>query len=283
MPHAYIVMTPDNVGVLVHLGLDTVALKGEGFTTHVSQGDDVTAGQLDHHLRRPVGRGQGPQPDRPRCGDGRTRIGQRRPVGRGHRGCGYRLRRRPFHREQVDGSHHPGRTPRRSAASPPTRSAPCSAANRTRCWAWPPDRRRWRSTTNWRRAATPGQISFRQARGFTLDEYVGLPADHPQRYRTVIEEVFVSRVDFAAGRRRGSRRPGRRHPCRVRGVRGRDPRGGRRRSADPRDRHRRAHRVQRARILAGVADPDQDADQADPDRQRPLLRRRRRRRCPPTA
>ncbi|MBB5168233.1 PTS glucose transporter subunit IIA [Mycobacterium sp. AZCC_0083] len=46
MPHAYVVMTPDNVGVLVHLGLDTVALKGEGFTAHVSQGDDVTAGQL---------------------------------------------------------------------------------------------------------------------------------------------------------------------------------------------------------------------------------------------
>ncbi|MCW2516044.1 MAG: system, N-acetylglucosamine-specific component [Mycobacterium sp.] len=46
MPHAYIVMTPDNVGVLVHLGLDTVALKGEGFTTHVTQGDVVTAGQL---------------------------------------------------------------------------------------------------------------------------------------------------------------------------------------------------------------------------------------------
>jgi sugar PTS system EIIA component len=46
LPHAYIVMTTDNVGVLVHLGLDTVALKGEGFTAHVSQGDDVTAGQL---------------------------------------------------------------------------------------------------------------------------------------------------------------------------------------------------------------------------------------------
>src|SRR5690242_8606290 len=42
-----------------------------------------------------------------------------------------------------------------------------------------------------------GSISFRQARGFTLDEYVGLPADHPQRYRNVIEKVFVSRVDFA--------------------------------------------------------------------------------------
>jgi phosphotransferase system IIA component len=39
-------MTPDSVGVLVHLGLDTVALKGEGFTAHVSQGDDVSAGQV---------------------------------------------------------------------------------------------------------------------------------------------------------------------------------------------------------------------------------------------
>ena len=46
MPHAYIVMTPDNVGVLVHLGIDTVQLKGDGFTTHVNQGDNVTAGQL---------------------------------------------------------------------------------------------------------------------------------------------------------------------------------------------------------------------------------------------
>lgn len=46
LPHAFIVMTADGVGVLVHLGLDTVALKGEGFTAHVSQGDEVAAGQL---------------------------------------------------------------------------------------------------------------------------------------------------------------------------------------------------------------------------------------------
>jgi len=46
MPHAYIVLTADNVGILVHLGLDTVALKGEGFTAHAAQGDDVTAGQV---------------------------------------------------------------------------------------------------------------------------------------------------------------------------------------------------------------------------------------------
>jgi glucosamine-6-phosphate deaminase len=44
-----------------------------------------------------------------------------------------------------------------------------------------------------------GLVSFRQARGFTLDEYVGLPADHPQRYRNVIDTAFVSRVDFTPG------------------------------------------------------------------------------------
>ncbi len=42
-----------------------------------------------------------------------------------------------------------------------------------------------------------GLISFARARGFTLDEYVGLPADHPERYRTVIDSVFAGRVDFA--------------------------------------------------------------------------------------
>jgi sugar PTS system EIIA component len=45
MPHAFVIMTAEGVGVLVHLGIDTVRLEGEGFTTHVSQGDEVTAGQ----------------------------------------------------------------------------------------------------------------------------------------------------------------------------------------------------------------------------------------------
>jgi len=40
-------------------------------------------------------------------------------------------------------------------------------------------------------------LSFARARAFLLDEYVGLPADHPQRYRTVIEAELVSRVDLA--------------------------------------------------------------------------------------
>ena len=33
-----------------------------------------------------------------------------------------------------------------------------------------------------------GRVSFAHARGFLLDEYVGLPADHPERYRNVIED-----------------------------------------------------------------------------------------------
>ena len=44
LPHAYVIMTADNVGVLVHLGLDTVQLNGDGFTAHLAQGDSVTAG-----------------------------------------------------------------------------------------------------------------------------------------------------------------------------------------------------------------------------------------------
>ena len=45
LPHAYVIMTPDGVGVLVHLGLDTVTLNGQGFTAQAAQGDTVEAGQ----------------------------------------------------------------------------------------------------------------------------------------------------------------------------------------------------------------------------------------------
>src|SRR5664280_3270484 len=44
-----------------------------------------------------------------------------------------------------------------------------------------------------------GAVTFARAKGFTLDEYVGLPADHPESYRNVITKEFVSRVDFAPG------------------------------------------------------------------------------------
>jgi PTS system N-acetylglucosamine-specific IIA component len=44
-PHAFVVATAAGRGVLVHLGLDTVQLKGAGFTLLASQGDVVDAGQ----------------------------------------------------------------------------------------------------------------------------------------------------------------------------------------------------------------------------------------------
>lgn len=48
-----------------------------------------------------------------------------------------------------------------------------------------------------------GEVSFAQAAAFLLDEYVALPAEHPQRYRSVISEVFEAYVDFAPGAVRG--------------------------------------------------------------------------------
>ncbi|WP_285102905.1 glucosamine-6-phosphate deaminase [Promicromonospora sp. MEB111] len=42
-------------------------------------------------------------------------------------------------------------------------------------------------------------LSFARARAFMLDEYVGLSADHPERYRNVIEKEIASRVDFVPG------------------------------------------------------------------------------------
>ncbi|RZQ65608.1 PTS sugar transporter subunit IIA [Amycolatopsis suaedae] len=44
-PHAFVVSTADGRGVLVHLGIDTVKQKGEGFTLHVVKGESVRAGQ----------------------------------------------------------------------------------------------------------------------------------------------------------------------------------------------------------------------------------------------
>jgi glucosamine-6-phosphate deaminase len=44
-----------------------------------------------------------------------------------------------------------------------------------------------------------GRITFARARAFMLDEYVGLPEDHPERYRNVIEREIAGRVDFAPG------------------------------------------------------------------------------------
>ncbi len=43
-PHAFIVLTAEGRGVLVHVGIDTVRMDGAPFTLHVAEGDDVAAG-----------------------------------------------------------------------------------------------------------------------------------------------------------------------------------------------------------------------------------------------
>ncbi len=45
-----------------------------------------------------------------------------------------------------------------------------------------------------------GELSLAQASAFLLDEYLGLPAGHPQSYREVIQRELVARVDLDASR-----------------------------------------------------------------------------------
>ena len=122
---------------------------------------------------------------------------------------------------------------------------------------WPPARRRWPSTTNWSRVTRAGRLSFGRARGFTLDEYVGLPADHPERYRTVIDTVFVSRVDFAPApcRARTGWPPTFRLPARSTKTRSPRPAVSICRSSASAPT---ATSVQRAGLLARLPDPDQN-------------------------
>ena len=48
--HAFAVQATDEVSVLVHIGLDTVQMKGEGFTRLAEAGDEVVAGQEIVHF-----------------------------------------------------------------------------------------------------------------------------------------------------------------------------------------------------------------------------------------
>ena len=44
--HAYTLLTDDGLDILVHVGIDTVELKGDGFLPMVRQGDRVKAGDV---------------------------------------------------------------------------------------------------------------------------------------------------------------------------------------------------------------------------------------------
>ena len=44
--HAYSIKSPKDLEVMVHIGLDTVALEGKGFTRVANEGDEVKAGDV---------------------------------------------------------------------------------------------------------------------------------------------------------------------------------------------------------------------------------------------
>jgi PTS system glucose-specific IIA component len=50
LPHAFVVVESSGRGVLTHVGIDTVKLKGEGFKLLVAQGDVVEAGEPVMHV-----------------------------------------------------------------------------------------------------------------------------------------------------------------------------------------------------------------------------------------
>ncbi|WP_138443571.1 PTS sugar transporter subunit IIA [Sinomonas susongensis] len=46
LPHAFVVVDAAGRGILTHVGIDTVKLKGEGFTLLAEKGDEVEAGTV---------------------------------------------------------------------------------------------------------------------------------------------------------------------------------------------------------------------------------------------
>src|SRR5699024_11624617 len=44
--HAIGLVSEEGVEAMIHVGMDTVSMKGEGFTAHVAAGDTVKAGDL---------------------------------------------------------------------------------------------------------------------------------------------------------------------------------------------------------------------------------------------
>ena len=57
--HAYTILSDDGLELLIHIGVDTVELKGEGFTPLVSEGQTLRAGSpiADADLRKIADRG----------------------------------------------------------------------------------------------------------------------------------------------------------------------------------------------------------------------------------
>ena len=109
-----------------------------------------------------------------------------------------------------------------------------------------------------------GLLDARQVRGVALDEYVGIPADHPESYRSVLTRKVTEplgldpRNVFVPDGRAAD------IPAACAAYEATDPRPGRGRHPDPGHRRQRAHRLQRAHVVVRVSHPDQDPRPADP-------------------
>ena len=88
-PHAFVVLGADGVGVLVHLGINTVRLEGKGFEVLAEQGATVAAGDPMVRWDPATISGDGHLDGRPGGGDGpaeglgarrRPRAPSRRPA-----------------------------------------------------------------------------------------------------------------------------------------------------------------------------------------------------------
>ena len=115
-------------------------------------------------------------------------------------------------------------------------------------------------------------LDFSLVRAFALDEYVGLPAGHPESYREVIRREFTERVNIEPANVHGPDGSAADIPaaCQayedaIRGAGGVD-------LQTPGRGHGRPHRIQRARLIPGLADADQDPDRADTPGQRTVFR-----------
>ena len=91
-----------------------------------------------------------------------------------------------------------------------------------------------------------GELDFSHVTTFNLDEYVGLPMQHPQSYHHFMHENFFRHINIPPQNIHIPVGHDDQLPRVLRLVRAADRRVRRDRSADPGHRLRRAHRLQRA-------------------------------------
>jgi len=177
----------------------------------------------------------------------------------------------------VDGSPSSCGRPR-EAQSPPTRSAALLGRKPAAgSWASRPDHRRWRSTTNWRRGATTGDLLRPRPAAHHSMSTLACPRPSRAGTRTVIDTVV--RVPGRLRARASARVPDGLAADIPAACAAYETRFAMRVASISRswDRHRRAHRVQRAGVPVWPPGPgSRPLTRQTRIDQRPLLRRRRR-------